>query len=297
MKDNITVQIVADSVNPGDQRITSFLLTYPRFIHSELMTHRMFSRNAASSRAIPISKVRKQVWGDPAYPERWGTNGRGMQDHGTHKKPKLCLAIWRFAAKGACVASWALEKLGLHKQIVNRVLEPFSRITTLVTATCFDNFFKLRAHKDAQPEFQVLAYKMLAAFLANQPEPLRDGEWHMPFAPRWQGQDNEDPEPFQVSDEDRLVQSVASCARTSYTTHDKEHSWEKQKQLVEMLATSGHWSPFEHQARAIPKIKRSNNFVGGWYQYRQSKEYSLSRSKPPIDLKQLLEAKPDWVRL
>jgi thymidylate synthase ThyX len=77
----ISAKIIADSISESEygDRITTFELEYPRFIHGELMTHRLFSRNAASSRAIPINKMMDQVLTAPAMPVEWGLNKSGMQ--------------------------------------------------------------------------------------------------------------------------------------------------------------------------------------------------------------------------
>ena len=286
-KRNIEVEIVADSVNPSGKRITSFLVTYPRFIHAEIMTHRMLSRNAASSRAIPIEKTIEAVRERPAHPERWGMNGKGMQDHGMKSDTTSCEWSWDVSAAVAIDSAESLNDEGLHKQIVNRVLEPFSYITVLITATEWDNFFMLRAHKDAQPEFQVLAYRMLDAYMSNKPIELSWGGWHTPLVscnPDYDG-------------DEVLIESVANCARTSYTTHDKEFTIDQQEKLVNQLRLGGHWSPFEHQAQACnkPRVSTISNFKGGWSQYRQ--HVQMGMDKPIINLPEILANKPDWVKL
>ncbi len=290
MNQNITAKIVADSTL-RNSRLTSFILTYPRFIHSELMTHRVFSRNAASSRAIPIEKVMAAVSDYPAHPERWGTNGRGMQDHGNHTDTNDCVKTWRTAVEQALGAAADLEALGLHKQIVNRVLEPFSHITVLVTATEWDNFFRLRAHSDAQPEFQVLAYRMLHEYLNHDPEELSEGEWHLPLVSEEEKQ--------RLSNVDKRIVSVANAARVSYTSFDMERGVESQLALASKLMQSGHWSPFEHQALAASESYAAHypsNFKGSWVQYRQ---LVVGKSSPlgHRALQEILDGKPDWVTL
>lgn len=183
----IEAKIITDSINPLGCRLTSFILTYPRFIHSELMTHRMFSRNAASSRAIPIQKMIKDIIANPAGPIFWGKNQKGMQaaeelSHGGIAEAK---SIWLDALFDAVKHVEKLTKLDVHKQIANRLLEPFAHMVTLVTATEFGNFFNLRAHPDAQPEFQELAYQMLECYESNVPQYKDVGEWHLPFADKY----------------------------------------------------------------------------------------------------------------
>lgn len=258
-KESFKAEIIADSVNPSGNRLTTYLLTYPRFIHSELMTHRAFSRNAASSRAIPISKVIDQVNTNPSGPIRWGINGKGMQDHGIADEQTTNQAKdqWKTGAAYAVQTAELLSKLGIHKQIANRVLEPYVWMTTLVSATEFENFFSLRVHKDAQPEFQYLSYLMLKKYLNNEPTSVNWGDWHIPFSERM---------PDEITLEQKLKVSTARAARTSYLTIDGKIEIEKDFELHDRLAESGHFSPFEHSAFAT-KEKTECNFVG-WQQYR-----------------------------
>lgn len=256
------VQIIADSVTPKDGRVTTFLLTYPRFIHSELMTHRTFSRNAASSRAIPIKTVIEQVKKNPARPMRWGKNGKGMQDHGIFigDEERKAEEAWIDAANSAIESAKKLQDLGLHKQIVNRVLEPFTWMTTLVTATEWENFFSLRVHKDAQPEFQKLAHTMLQVYLVSKPVQKKWGEWHIPFGDRM---------PKEMDIWTKLKIATARAARTSYLTMYGEMNTEKDIALHDALMKNGHWSPFEHACQAILSSKKYGSNLIGWKQYRK----------------------------
>jgi len=253
----INAKIIADSINPDDNRVTTFLLVYPRYIHSEIMTHRAFSRNAASSRAIPISKIIDQVYMDRAMPISWGKNQKGMQaslSYTEREQIRECEEAWIHAANSAIESAKLLQNIGLHKQIVNRVLEPFTWMTTLVTATEWENFYSLRLHKDAQPEFQRLAYVMLKTYLSSQPEYKKWGEWHIPFC------DND------IDLETSLKIATARAARTSYVSFDKDHSIKDDIELHDKLMESGHWSPFEHACQA-DKYDSSGNLYG-WKQYR-----------------------------
>jgi hypothetical protein len=292
----IKARIIADSINPDSSRITTFLLTYPRFIHSEFMTHRVFSRNAASSRAIPIDKVLASVADCPAMPVRWGRAGTGMQDHGelpTGAKAHA-QAGWLRAMSAAVEAVKVQRDIGTAKQIANRIVEPWSHITVLATATDLDGFFRLRAHKDAQPEFQVLAYMMLGLYLRHVPRRLQWGQWHVPFA-RSDSFNDLKPNPHRAEDLNReLVHSVASCARTSYVGFDKQCTDDEQRALFDRLRASGHWSPFEHQAQANAFIGRSGNFTNGWVQYRQVVVKDSQQSDR--SLLGILADMPEWVR-
>ena len=177
---SISVQIIADSLSPQGLRLATLSLKYPRWIHAEFMTHRVFSRNASSSRAIPSRRLGAL---EREYPLRWDANIPGMQA-GTPLAPEQATrakAIWDRMAD-ACAAGVAeLAELGLHKQWANRPLEWFTSISVLVSATTFDNFFGLRWHPDAQPEIQELARQMYHALHASTPRRLAPGQWHLPY--------------------------------------------------------------------------------------------------------------------
>lgn len=249
-------KIIEDSIHE-DNRLTTFQLCYPRFIHGELMTHRVFSRNAMSSRAIPVAKMIAQVRDNPAKPIHWGKNQPGMQ-----AKEEVTLAsaehLWHKAAVAAADVAAQMDLLGLHKQVSNRILEPFQWMRTIVSATEWDNFYLLRAHPDAQPEFQKLAVMMQEAQAASTPKNLSFGEWHLPY----------------VKEDERgdielaCKVSAARCARVSYLLHDgQEPSVEKDLALFDRLAGSvpRHCSPLEH---AATPTNDSNGNYWGWEQYR-----------------------------
>lgn len=255
------VKIVADSVNPSGNRITSFELKYPRFIHSELMTHRMLSRNAASSRAIPLKKMIASVLSEPAMPVYWGAEQKGMQSGEELDEPTRISAIkvWNDACRSACEYAQKLGELNVHKSIANRVIEPFAHMVTLITATDIFNFFNLRAHVEAQPEFQELAYMMYEAYMANTPEEKKAGEWHLPYADQYvTGLDLEQLKKI----------STARAARTSVKNQDGDIKFEDDFKLHDRLLGNGHWSPFEHPAQAMEGSNRLGNFIG-WKQYRK----------------------------
>jgi len=246
-------KIIDDSISEAGIRITTLELEYPRFIHSEFMTHRMFSRNASSSRAIPIEKMLKQVEENPAMPIHWGKNQPGMQAREEVEFPDIADEIWRYGANRAVDVAIHLKDCELHKQIVNRVLEPFQHIKVVVTATEWDNFFKLRLHPDAQPEMYELARVMKEAMDNSKPVKLKRGEWHLPYVSSkkqeyglWIGLDTDCP----VFDWNKAIKcSVARCARVSYLNHDKsEPNVDKDIVLADKLLEFGHMSPFEHQA-------------------------------------------------
>ena len=185
----ITVKIIADSINLNGNRLTTFELEYPRFIHAEFMTHRLFSRNSASSRAIPVSKMIENIKTNIAMPIHWGKNQKGMQANEEHyAKVEIKKDVyesrevaWSFACKNAIEIAEAFDKAGYHKQIVNRLLEPFQNIKVICSATEYDNFFSLRLHPDAQPEIKELANQMYNALKQSDPKLLFDDEYHLPY--------------------------------------------------------------------------------------------------------------------
>lgn len=260
-----SVKILLDSINSVGDRLTTFELTYPRFIHSEFMTHRMFSRNSSSSRAIPIEKMIERVENDPVIPLYWGKNQKGMQavEELEDDYKNASISRWLRARDQAIIDARALIHYGAHKQIVNRLLEPWMWITVICSATTYSNFFKLRCHPDAQPEIQKLAYMMCDEYERSKANELYDGDWHLPLADDFRL--SYEYEPWAV----RQI-SVGRCARVSYLTHHGTRDPNADIDLHDRLLSSGHWSPFEHVAYAAPG-KSSGNF-NGWVQYRKQFE-------------------------
>lgn len=257
----IEAKIVADSINPIGDRITTFICTYPRFIHSEVMTHRMFSRNAASSRAIPVNKMIERIIAEPARPVYWGKNQKGMQANEEIENINAAIEVWDGAMRLAVNQAKKLLDLGVHKQIANRLLEPFAHMTTLITATDYGNFFNLRAHPDAQPEFQKLAFLTLETYKNNTPNTLAVGEWHLPFADKYITE--------WLTLDQKLKITTARAARVSYLNFEGDIDHEKDYQLHDQLKSSGHWSPFEHAAQSTDTSVYYGNFKG-WRQYRKT---------------------------
>lgn len=283
-----SVKILADSFALSGKRLTTFELTYPRFVHAELMTHRSFSRNSASSRAIPNEKLRERIQNDPALPIWWGKNQSGMQAREELQMPELfdVQQKWLEARDVMLKYSEELSKLGLHKQITNRIIEPWMFITVIVSATEYSNWFHLRCHPDAQPEIKWVADEMKKQYDTHKPQEIQSGDWHLPL----------------INDEDRIEMdkvlrerykflkqeflgdefdwhlkiqkelckvSVGRCARVSYLTHDGKRDLNKDIELHNRLMTSGHWSPFEHVAQALDKPEWHGNFCG-WKQFRKN---------------------------
>lgn len=240
------VKVVADSINPDGQRILTMTWKYPRYIHAEIMTHRMLVKNAASSRAIPIKRMLDMVISDPVIPVRWGKNQAGMQSMTWLDEAASAAAeeAW-LKARDLMVASCnEFDKLQIHKQWANRVLEPWMHITVLVTGTEWGNFFNLRAHPDAHPDFQSLAYRALEVHEDHKPVPLAWGEWHLPFGDQM-------PEGIE-GDAAKLRVATARGARLSYLTFDGLIDPAKDYDLHDSLLRNGHFSPTEHPAQAEP---------------------------------------------
>lgn len=274
----ITAKSVLASVSENGKRIDTLLLRYPRFIHAEFMTHRQFSRNASSSRAIPVERLIADVEADPVFPSFWGKNQPGMQAREELEGVSLEKSedAWRRAMYSATNYARIMAREGAHKQIVNRILEPFSHINVVVTSTEWENFDALRIHDDAQPEIRKLAEAMRDARNQAPVQELWHGEWHLPFV----SQEELD---LNGGEEDPIgnlrIVSAARCARTSYKTHDgRVSTLDEDIALGKRLTKSVpfHASPFENQATPDtfnggddcwhePQLHR--NFVG-WIQNR-----------------------------
>lgn len=274
--------VLADSINPAGVRLTTLQIRYPRMVHAELMTHRDLSRGTSSSRAIPARVIRRQVRTDPAPPVFWGANQRGMQAAQQLAGGRLSVAKWAFFQSRwfMLLVHWLLEKVGLHKQLTNRLLEPWMWVTVIVSSTQWNNFYALRCHKDAQPEIRRIALLMRRAMRRSEPRTLQAGEWHRPFfraedvhAANVAALDFTPPSsrPEWITKYDLVANYIACgrCARVSYLTQDGRRDVREDLALAtERLAPSGHNSPFEHVAMALPTDERCGNFRG-WMQMRK----------------------------
>lgn len=298
----IEAKIICDSIGAQSPRLTTFKLRYPKFIHGEFMTHRVFSRNASSSRAVPVAKNIEEVNNCDlrAAPVYWGREQKGMQigdefQPGDMHHP---LYLWEEAALSAAKYAKRMVELGAHKSIVNRIIEPFLHINVVVTATEYMNFFGLRLDGGADPTMRALAEAMWREYNESKPQLLCPDQWHLPFI-----RDNDwssfagvkvEPGPelhlFENRSSDSASQmicairsSVARCARVSYTSFDtgKLSTIEEDLKLYDRLvgAQPMHASPAEHQATpddfdesdtlyGWQNMHQWGNFVG-WRQYRK----------------------------
>ncbi|MBR5949903.1 MAG: FAD-dependent thymidylate synthase [Actinomycetaceae bacterium] len=260
----ITAKVVADSLAPSGVRLTTLELQYPRYIHSELMTHRVFSRCSASSRAIPIDRMIEQASVVPAH---WGKNQPGMQaaEELQGESRAQAVEVWREAMLAAKKAAKKLSDIGVHKQTANRLLEPFMYMHTLVSATEWKNFFNLRISPLAQPEMCQLAIAMRDAMAASKPVQLGVGQWHTPYIG-----EQEEPEL-----ECCIKRSVARCARVSRNLHGKTQVSDRESDLELFKKLAGanpmHASPLEHVATPSWDSRDVASFVRNfrdWVQYR-----------------------------
>ena len=304
----IKSEIIADSVNEHGDRITTFVLTYPRIIHAELLTHRLFSRNAASSRAIPASKMIADIQEDPFIPVAFQKAHKGMQGTEYFEKPTEItprILSWKQGALQAVEKAKGMLDLGITKQLVNRILEPYQWYTCIVTATEYDNFFELRcpqyfietsdskmpvfkSKKDAKDycksvatdsmtdldwlkcntgqgeiHISLLAEAMWDARNESEPKELKAGQWHIPFGDRIDHGRLEDlleayardrGEHYDEIHTEHLIKiATARCARVSYLNFEGKDDYAADIKLYDMLKASGHFSPFEHCARAMSK--------------------------------------------
>ena len=270
--------IIADSVSTlTNARVTTMIWRVPRFIIPQLNTHRVFSRNVASSRAKRFSTVLKEA---NYHPKLWLANHKGMQAETLVDEWKKWFAdiIWKSSKLSAILHGFLLDKLGISKQYTNRIIENYCYVDYLVTSTEWDNFFYQRDDNHAQFEIQVLARKAKQALVESIPTELKEWEWHLPFITE------EERNRFEI---DSLIKlSVARCARTSYTDISyrlfvnestgkaKLAKIDKDIELYNRLVNDKppHLSPTEHQAQAVNSRDYSGNFYGV-LQYRKILEW------------------------
>lgn len=253
----MSAKILKYSIAPSGIKLVTFELEYPRFILAELNTHCMLSKNTASSRAIPINKIIDLITENPVMPIFWGKNKPGMSADEEISPDKIEQAkqVWLELRDQAIDAARKFEELGLHKQIANRVLEPWVTVKTVVTGTELANLFWLRCHSAAQPEFRALAKDMHEALKLATPTILLDGEWHLPYVESVRGEDGKlkyfNEQGNEITLDQARVLSASCCAQVSYRKLDS--SLDKAEDIYSKLIESVpvHASPVEHQATPI----------------------------------------------
>jgi thymidylate synthase ThyX len=260
-----TARVIADSLAAYTRiRLTTIEVTCHRFVLAELNTHRAFSRNSASSRAIPVARTMQRVAEDPALPLSWPAEQKGMQggeelaDWRMHKARD----IWLSAMDDAVSRAEQLVTLGVHKSVINRLLEPFMATTVIVSATDWDGFWEQRCSPLAQPEIRAAAVAMKAAYDASEPRLVPQGRYHLPYI---------------TEDDIRYTSwgalpriSAARCARVSYLTHDGKRDTKADCDLFTRLveADPPHASPLEHVACPARHGDPQVGNLRGWRQYR-----------------------------
>jgi len=295
MESNYSAKIIQASVCRGIN-IYTMELEYPRFIHSQVMTHRVFSRNTASSRAIKIRHYIKQVEENPALPIFYGQNGSGMspRDELGGVESLLCRTKILEMRDNTIADVKQLEDLGLHKQSVNRYLEPWYMTKVLVTATDLENFFFLRhdkpssGHNPAQEEVKHLAELMKKAVLECEPEEITPDMWHVPYVNRVIDLDHKQiayyiddgsPGGLRLTEDQAVAVSSSCSAQISFRTLVK--TLKKAGRVNDKLMPQDtevdplHGSAFEHPAKPMSSaewsdrmgfldlIKERNLFFGG----------------------------------
>lgn len=291
-----SAKIICDSISPDGVRLTTMEICIPRIVLAELNTHRQFSRNSASSRAIPSKKMLQMVRDNPYIPFHWGKNQKGMQaeqELSTADRQWATL-FWKQARNDAMRSVEAIRDIGVHKQITNRLLEPFMWHTVIITATEWNNFFWLRNNKMAHPDLHRTAKLMQEVYENNEPDQTEYDQWHLPYIAEDEGDLLNQFGRKGCADQyvETLIKlSVARCARVSYLTHDGKRDLAADIALHDRLLDAGHMSPFEHVAtpmhpdpanpRYLPshisavhaEDSRSNLWSGnfrGWIQYRKT---------------------------
>jgi hypothetical protein len=287
----------------------------PRCIWPEALTHRKFGRNARSSRAVPIQTMLGEIDRHPFVPWHWGMNQKGMQadeecnaevrfDEQHPAGERIWLTrenAWLNASEEAVRSAESFMNAGYHKQVVNRLLEPFMWIDVIITSTDWANFEWLRNHSDAEPHLQDWAKLCMDAIRSCEVTELSTDQWHLPYIT---GEDTEAAymefgetlEGEQLGWEWLRKISAARCARISYKPFDGDPSYDRELQRYAGLVSSDHIhaSPMEHQAMPDTGFKRGttqkfdnpelHGNLDGWVQYRKliPGEYIGRSSKQPF---------------
>jgi hypothetical protein len=264
---SVSAKVICDSLG-GKSRLITMEIELHRFILPEFNTHRSFSRNFQSSRALPLARQRRLVLDHPATPVFWGSNKAGMVAGNELTGIRLWLASsgWKLCLHTSCVLHKLFEKLGVHKQITNRLIEPYMYTKGVVTATeeAYRAFFRLRCASDAQPEIKALADAMKAAMDASTPTVLSVNGWHCPYV---------DIANYDGKPSEAVMISVSCCAQVSYRSMDL--GVDKAKTIFDKLNLYGvsgnpHASPCEHQAQYMGgRYRKAQGNLGlPWRQYR-----------------------------
>ena len=254
-------KILLDSISPAGHRLTTFELTYPRFIHAQLLTHRVFSRNAQSSRAERTEKLLNRMLSQPVRPLEWRYAQKGMQpgERMIARHARACDLLWNQTMMSTLSHVRDLINFNASKELINRLLEPFLTITTILTGTEFDNFFRLRCSDDTQAEMRVLANQMKDLYEASEPRLCDYGDYHNPCVSDL---------PLDMEPREVIKVGVARAARVSYVAHGDKRAPVEDIALYDKLLAARHMSPFEHVA--TPGEGKAN--LVGWITHRAEVE-------------------------
>lgn len=291
--------ILASKPTNGAPPIFTIHAHYPDIIHGEVLTHRDFSRNARSMRAVPVKTLLEEVRKDPFVPWHWGMNQKGMQateecneqicigsywEGGPHNDREIKDMVsredaWIMEANHAADKAEAYANAGYHKQVANRIIAPYTWKDTLITSTKWANFLHLRDHSDAEPHFQDLAKMVREALLGAEFQELGLGWWHLPYIDVRTYQEVIDylRNGLQINPTDERILtvlrkvSVARCARISYRPFNGDSTIAAEVQRHDDLVASNplHASPAEHQAK--PDIYRVTEKLYGRDPWENSK--------------------------
>lgn len=263
----IEARVVLDSISPDDYRLTTIECVYPRIIHAEVMTHRVFSRLSASSRAIPIQKMIDRVKEDPFIPKYIQSNQAGMSggsdlsDIDRHN----FVTRWQDSSLVAVRMAEAMAKTGAHKQLVNRVLEPYLWHKVAISSTEWDNFFRQRLGDGVEPHMRELAMKIKDALDKSTPSCIWYGDWHLPYLRESDSS---------LTLEEKIKVSVARSARTSYGRANDEFTLESDLGVFQKMWDGYHPSPFEFVAHPVTIDCQTANYRG-WKQLRRYMERNI----------------------
>lgn len=248
-------RVLAHSVSPTGYELVTLAATFPRIILAEANTHRVLSRNSASSRAIPVQRRIGQVRASCFIPEAFGKNKSGMQADELlgEDEDSLARTIWAKAAEDAAMHADALAAIGVHKQHANRLIETFAWHTIIVTATEWANWDALRVSKNAQPEMYKIAGMMREVRLASVPVHIDYGSWHLPLVRRLFGERDlfAEERDLRTRGIDPVKVCVGRCAAVSFERHTVDSTPEKDAVRYDGLRSNGHMSPFEHACRPM----------------------------------------------
>ncbi len=284
-------KIILDSIAPSGGRLTTFQFTLPRIVLAEFNTHRMLSRNSASSRAIPVEKMIKRVSDDPFVPTYFGKNQKGMQAENELEELERANAerAWREWVQVCLKHAAIFKELGLHKQLANRVLESVNWHTIVCSATEYENYFGLRDNKQAAPEIRDSAHMGQELYKKSEPQFLEDGGFHLPYVA------GPDYDLVKLVDAKFTLKqlcevSIGRCAAVSYVNQENVTDPNGDiDRAVKRLLPGGHMSPFEHVAESLDRLRwrriareqadawierrvPAGNFWG-WLQYRKTLPY------------------------